>query len=62
MRKLRREKYENVLEGLDNVDYVSGSARFESNHEALVNGERVEFKRALIATGAKARILPIKGG
>ena len=61
VRKLRREKYEKVLESLDNVDYVSGSARFKSNREAVVNGEEVRFKKALIATGARARILPVKG-
>ncbi|WP_456395139.1 mercury(II) reductase [Thermococcus sp.] len=58
---LRREKYEKVLESLENVDYVEGSAKFISNREVLVNGEKVGFRKALIATGARARILPIKG-
>jgi len=61
VKNLRGEKCETVLESLENVDYVSGSARFKSNYEARVNGEKVEFKKALIATGAKAKILPIKG-
>ncbi|NJE76152.1 mercury(II) reductase [Thermococcus sp. ES12] len=61
VKKLRREKYEKVLGSLENVDYINGFAKFKSNHEVLVNGEKVGFKRALIATGAKAKILPIKG-
>ncbi|WP_367883902.1 FAD-dependent oxidoreductase [Thermococcus peptonophilus] len=57
--KLRKEKYERVLESLENVDYINGSARFISNCEIAVNGEKIRFKKALIATGAKPRILAI---
>ncbi|WP_158508493.1 mercury(II) reductase [Thermococcus sp. 2319x1] len=61
VKKLRREKYEKVLESLENVDYIDGSARFSSNSEIVVNGEKIKFKKALIATGAKPRILTIGG-
>lgn len=61
VKKLRREKYEKVLESLENVDYLSGFAKFRSNHEIVINDEKVRFKKALIATGAKAKILSIKG-
>lgn len=61
VKKLRREKYEKVLESLENVDYIDGSARFSSNSEIVVNGEKINFKKALIATGAKPRILTIGG-
>ncbi|WP_048152357.1 mercury(II) reductase [Palaeococcus ferrophilus] len=61
VRKLRKEKYEKVIEGLENVDYVDGSARFTSRDTVNVDGKRFRFKKALIATGSKARIIPLKG-
>lgn len=61
VKTLRREKYEKVLESLENVDYVNGSARFKSNREMVVDGEVVRFGKALIATGSRARVLPVEG-
>lgn len=59
--KLRKAKYEEVLESLENVDYVNSSAKFKSSREIVANGQNIGFKKALIATGAKARILRFKG-
>jgi len=61
VKKLRREKYEKVLESLEHVDYINGSGRFKSNHRIVVDGREIKFKKALIATGAKPRILTIDG-
>ncbi|KUH34534.1 hypothetical protein APY94_01570 [Thermococcus celericrescens] len=58
---LRKEKYEDVLQSLEHVDYVEGSARFVSENTVEVNGARIGFKKALIATGSRARVLPLKG-
>ena len=59
--KFRMQKYSNVLEGLKNVTYIKGKARFISKSTVEVNGEKIEGKKFLIATGAKAKIIPLRG-
>jgi dihydrolipoamide dehydrogenase len=54
------------IKKLDNMTFASGSARFLSNHEVEISEEgndnyTVEFKHAIIATGASSSIPPFKG-
>ncbi|MCE4613770.1 MAG: mercury(II) reductase [Desulfurococcales archaeon] len=50
--KLRRERYEDLLESLD-VDFIRGSARFKEKGVLEVNGRHVEYDKAVIAVGAR---------
>ncbi len=59
--KFRKEKYENVIKSLENVVYIQGKGEFISENEVEVNGEILKGKKFLIATGARANILPISG-
>ena len=43
------------------VDVFIGSGRFVSPHAVEVDGKRLEFYRAVIATGARAAELPVPG-
>ena len=43
------------------VDVFIGSGRFVSPHAVEVDGKRLEFDRAVIATGARAAELPVPG-
>jgi pyruvate/2-oxoglutarate dehydrogenase complex dihydrolipoamide dehydrogenase (E3) component len=44
------------------VDVFFGDARFDSESSVLVNGEtRLRFRRAILATGARAAVPPIPG-
>jgi mercuric reductase len=57
---LRKEKYEKVLEGLK-IDFIEGKAKFVSNNEILVNGQKYSAQKFLIAVGLKTLIPPIEG-
>lgn len=59
--KMRNEKYEGVLEHLKNVTLVEGRAKFVSETEVKVNGERLVADKFIIATGSTANVPPIKG-
>jgi pyruvate/2-oxoglutarate dehydrogenase complex dihydrolipoamide dehydrogenase (E3) component len=43
------------------IDVFIGSGRFVDSHTVEVGGERLSFKKAVIATGARAAAPPIKG-
>ncbi len=43
------------------VDVFLGQARFTARDEVQVNGRRLRFRRAVIATGARAAVPPIPG-
>lgn len=58
---LRKSNYCDVLENLPNVIYKEGKAKFISEREIEVNGERFSAPKFIIATGSSTRILPIKG-
>ncbi len=64
MRRLRAELARNDsaerLRGLG-IDVFIGDARFVSPDTVEVEGQRLRFRRAVIATGARAAILPIPG-
>jgi mercuric reductase len=58
---LREEKYEKVLKGLDSVTLVEGRAKFVSEKEVEVNGEKFGADKFIIATGSTANVPPIEG-
>lgn len=44
------------LEGMDNVDFIRGHARFAGDRVVEVNGDRLKAERIFINTGARARL------
>jgi len=61
VRRMRKEKYADVLGRLQNVEYIPGRGRFVSRNEVKVGERAVEGKKFLIAVGARAKALPLKG-
>ena len=59
--RMRKEKYEKVLQVLDSVSFIEGYAGFLSENEIMVNGEILRAGKIIIATGSKAKIPPIEG-
>lgn len=59
--RLREEKYERVAKDLDSVTLIEGKAKFVSEKEVEINGERLEAEKFIIATGSTADVLPIEG-
>ncbi len=59
--QLRKEKYEKVIQGLEHVSVVEGSAKFVSSTALEVNGERHEAPKTIIATGSTATPPRIEG-
>lgn len=58
--KLRAEKYEKVLNGLENVTHIEGQATFVSPNEIEVNGQKYQAKKFIIAAGSTATVPPIE--
>lgn len=61
VRKLRKEKYADVVEELDNIEYIEQRGRFISGNEIKVGQTTLKGEKFVIATGARARILSVKG-
>jgi mercuric reductase len=59
--QLRKEKYVEVLEGLENVEFIEGRAKFLSENEIEVNGKRFRAQKFIIATGSTANVPNIEG-
>ncbi|MBI5023031.1 MAG: mercury(II) reductase [Candidatus Magasanikbacteria bacterium] len=59
--KLRQEKYEKVLKNLEYVTLVEGKAKFVSQNEVEVNGEKLIAEKFIIATGSTANVPSIEG-
>ncbi len=59
--KLRNEKYEQVLKGLDNVSFIQGRAVFVSNDAVKVGEQHIEADKFIIATGSTAIVPNIEG-
>jgi mercuric reductase len=59
--RMRREKYEKVLHGLEKVSFFEGYAKFISANGVRINGEVLEAGRMIIATGSKATAPPVQG-
>lgn len=58
--KLRQEKYEKVLKNLEYVTAIEGKAKFVSQNEVEVNGEKLSAKKFIIAAGSTAMVPPIE--
>ncbi len=58
--KLRAEKYEKVLDGLENVTHLEGKVSFISPNEIEVSGQKYQAKKFIIAAGSTATIPQIK--
>lgn len=58
--KLRQEKYEKVLKNLEYVTAIEGKAKFVSQNEVEVNGEKISAEKFIIATGSTAIVPPIE--
>lgn len=58
--KLLREKYEDVADAWG-IERIPGKARFVDEHTVEVEGQRISFERAVIATGAHPWVPPIQG-
>ena len=59
--RMRKEKYEKVLNGLTSVSLFEGYATFFSNNGVSINNEILQAEKFIIATGSKAYIPPIEG-
>ncbi len=59
--KLRQEKYEKVLKNLEYVTAIEGKAKFVSQNEVEVNGEKLSAEKFIIAAGSTANVPPIAG-
>lgn len=59
--KLRAEKYEKVLNGLENVTHIEGKATFTSPNEIEVYGQKYTAKKFIIAAGSTATVPSIEG-
>jgi mercuric reductase len=59
--RLRKEKYRDAIDSMDHVEYVEGKGVIRPDGRLKVNGDTIEIRKLLIATGARARILPVKG-
>ena len=61
VRRFRNEKYRNVLDGLENVDYIPELASFISSREVKAGTKIIRAEKFLIAVGARAKPLDVKG-
>ncbi|GBD03949.1 Mercuric reductase [bacterium HR19] len=61
VRRMREEKYINVLKNLKNVQFIEGKAEFLSEREIRVNGETYIAEKFVLAVGSKTGIPPIEG-
>ncbi len=61
VKKFRKEKYANVIKSLENVTHYEGRGKFVSKNEVKVGNKVLLGGKFVIATGARAHILPIKG-
>jgi len=59
--KLRQEKYEKVLKSLEYVTAIKGKAKFVSQNEIEVNGEKLSAEKFIIAAGSTANVPEIEG-
>ncbi len=61
VRKFRKQKYSDVLKGLQNVELLPGEGRFISTNEVQVQRRTVRGRKFLIATGARSSIPNVEG-
>lgn len=58
--RLRKKKYEQVLNSLENVTHIEGKATFISPNEIEVDRQKYTAKKFIIAAGSTATVLPIE--
>lgn len=58
---LRESNYYDVLQGLNGVTLYEGKARFLSPDEIDVDGQMLQGRRFVIATGSTTRLIPVPG-
>ncbi len=58
--KLRAEKYEKVLNGLENITHIEGQATFVSPNEIEVAGQEYNARKFIIAAGSTATVPSIE--
>ena len=56
----REEKYSKVLKNLEHVTLMEGMAKFVSENEIEVNGEKISGNKFVLATGSKANVPDIE--
>lgn len=61
VKKFRKEKYADVVKGLENVTYFEGKGKFISKDEVEVEGKTLKGKKFLVAVGAISNIIPVQG-
>ncbi len=61
LKKLRKEKYWDVLEAYPNIEYVNRSGRFLEDGKALVGESEALFHKAVVTTGSRPSVPPIEG-
>ena len=59
--ELRKEKYWNVLEAYPSIEYKEGKGEFVKNGVIKVNGEEIRYHKAVITTGSRPSVPPVKG-
>ncbi len=58
---LRKQKYRDVLESLEHVRLIEGSAAFVSKNQVKVDGKVLSGKKFIVATGSSASIPNFRG-
>ncbi len=61
LEELRNEKYRNVLKAYPQIEYVEGDAKFLSEGKASVGNREISFHKAIISSGSRPFIPPIRG-
>ena len=61
LKELRKEKYWNVLDAYPEIEYVEGHAEFLEKGKAKVGEREVNFHRALVSSGSRPFVPPIRG-
>jgi mercuric reductase len=61
VRKLRKEKYSDVLMSLPSAKFFHGEAKFVSRTRVKVDGMNLDGKKFIVATGSSPRVPQIEG-
>ncbi|MGC8648031.1 MAG: mercury(II) reductase [Candidatus Micrarchaeia archaeon] len=61
VRQLRKDKYSEVLESLENVTFINSLGKFLDSNTLLAGKREISAKHILIATGARAAPPPVEG-
>lgn len=61
VKKFRKEKYADVVKGLENVTYFEGKGEFVSKNEVKIGDKILKGEKFLIAVGARSNIIPVQG-